>query len=47
MLVCAGPDLIILASVVINNTAPDGADICDLGSMKISNKSQVGKVSHK
>jgi hypothetical protein len=39
--------LTILSSVVQNNTASDGADICDLGSTKISKDSQVGKVSHK
>jgi hypothetical protein len=39
--------LTILSSVVLNNTASDGADICSLGSIKISKDSQVGKVSHK
>jgi hypothetical protein len=38
--------LTILSSTVINNTASDGADICDPGSMKVKN-STVGKVSHK
>jgi hypothetical protein len=40
-------NLTILSSVVSNNTASDGADICDLSSIKISKDSQVGKVSHK
>jgi hypothetical protein len=40
-------NLTILSSVVQNNTASDGADICSLGSIKISKDSQVGKVSHK
>jgi hypothetical protein len=40
-------NLTILSSVVLNNTASDGADICSLGSIKISKDSQVGKVSHK
>jgi hypothetical protein len=39
--------LTILSSVVLNNTASDGADICSLGSIKISKDGQVGKVSHK
>jgi hypothetical protein len=39
--------LTILSSTVQNNTASDGADICSLGSIKISKDSQVGKVSHK
>jgi hypothetical protein len=40
-------NLTILSSVVENNTAPDGADILNLGSMTISKDSKVGKVSHK
>jgi hypothetical protein len=44
-------NLTILSSVVLNNTSSvvpsDGADICSLGSMKISKDSQVGQVSHK
>jgi hypothetical protein len=39
-------NLTILSSVVINNTATDGADICDLGTMKVKD-STIGKVSHK
>jgi hypothetical protein len=40
--------LTIVSSVVKNNTASDGADICDLGSMTISKDSEIGsKVSHK
>jgi len=39
--------LTILSSVVQNNTAHDGADICSLGSLTISKDSKVGKVSHK
>jgi hypothetical protein len=39
--------LTILSSVVQNNTASDGADVCNLGTMKISKDSQVGEVSHK
>jgi hypothetical protein len=40
-------NLTILSSTVLNNTGSDGADICNLGSMKISKDSQVGQVSHK
>jgi hypothetical protein len=32
---------------VQNNTADVGADICDLGKMKISKDSTIGQVSHK
>src|SRR5262249_46386578 len=35
-----------LSSVVINNPASDGADICDLGTMTVKH-STIGKVSHK
>jgi hypothetical protein len=38
--------LTILSSTVQNNTAADGADICNLGSMNVKNSS-IGKVSHK
>jgi hypothetical protein len=40
-------ELTILSSVVRNNTAHDGADICSLGSMTISKDSKVGKISNK
>jgi hypothetical protein len=39
--------LTILSSVVKNNTATDGNDICDLGWMQISKDSKVGQVSYK
>jgi hypothetical protein len=39
-------NLTILSSVVINNTATDGADICDLGTMSVKH-STIGQVSHK
>jgi hypothetical protein len=39
-------NLTIVSSVVQNNTAPNGADICDLGSMKI-NHSSIGTISKK
>jgi hypothetical protein len=39
--------LTILSSVVKNNTAKDGNDICDLGWMQISKDSKVGQVSYK
>jgi hypothetical protein len=39
-------NLTINSSTVLNNTASDGADICDLGTMKVKN-STIGKVSHK
>jgi hypothetical protein len=39
-------NLTILSSVVINNTASDGADICDLGTMTVK-RSTIGKVAHK
>jgi hypothetical protein len=39
--------LTILSSVVQNNTAHDGRDICDLGSMTISKDSKVSNISHK
>ena len=34
--------LTILSSVVSSNTASDGADICNLGSMTISKDSKIG-----
>jgi hypothetical protein len=38
----------ILSSVVKNNTASDGPDICNLGSMTISKDSSIGsKVSRR
>jgi hypothetical protein len=40
-------NLTILSSVVQTNSAQDGADICSLGSLKISKDSKVGKISHK
>jgi hypothetical protein len=39
--------LTILSSVVRNNTASDGGDICDLGWMQISTDSSIGRVTHK
>jgi hypothetical protein len=39
--------LTILSSVVLNNKASDGADICDLGWMQISTDSSIGRVTHK
>jgi hypothetical protein len=40
--------LTIVSSVVSNNTASDGADICSFGSITISKDSSIGsKVSHK
>jgi hypothetical protein len=40
-------NLTILSSVVQNNTASIGADICDLGTMTISKDSNVGHIDHK
>jgi hypothetical protein len=38
--------LTIVSSVVLNNTASNGADMCDLGSTKITHSS-IGTVSKK
>ncbi len=39
-------NLTILSSVVQDNAAQDGADICSLGLLTISKDSKVGKISH-